>query len=139
MRVGSMRVGSQAGYLAALSVIMLGLSFGSAVADPGLDGTWSGSGYVVPKDGARESVRCRVRFDKQSATVYAVSATCQSASTDIVQTGEVIAVSGGRYVGDFYNAQYDVSGRIKVQVSGNHQTVTFSGSRGQGSLSLTKQ
>jgi hypothetical protein len=110
-----------------------------ALAAPGLAGTWSGSGYVVPKDGARESVRCRVRFDKQSSTVYSVTAQCEGSATSVNQTGEVIEISGGRYAGDFYNAQYDISGRVRVQMNGNHQTVTFGGSRGQGSLSLTRQ
>jgi hypothetical protein len=111
----------------------------SALAASGLDGTWSGSGYVVPKSGDRESVRCRVRFDKQSSKVYRVTANCSSATTNIVQTGEVLEVSGGRYVGDFYNPQYDISGRVKVQLSGNHQTVTFAGGQGQGSLSLNRR
>jgi hypothetical protein len=110
-----------------------------AFAGSGLEGNWSGSGYVVPKDGTRESVRCRVHFDKQSSTVYAVEAQCEGSTTAVNQTGEVVEVSGGRYVGDFYNAQYDISGRIRVQLNGNHQSVTFSGSRGQGGLSLTRQ
>jgi hypothetical protein len=115
------------------------LQAGAALAASGLAGTWSGNGYVVPKDGARENVRCRVRFNKQSSTVYSVAAQCEGSTTSVNQTGEVIEISGGRYAGDFYNAQYDISGRIRVQVNGNHQTVTFGGSRGQGSLSLTRQ
>ncbi|MEQ1577528.1 MAG: hypothetical protein ABL894_07740 [Hyphomicrobium sp.] len=110
-----------------------------AYAASDLEGNWSGTGYVMPKSGAREGVRCRVRYDKQSEKVFRVTATCASTATKIVQTGEVIAVSGGRYAGDFYNAEYDISGRVRVQVTGNHQTVTFSGTRGQGSLSLSKR
>jgi hypothetical protein len=121
--------------VAALAVFAAGDVF----AGSGLEGNWSGSGYVLPKDGARESVRCRVHFSKQSSTVYAVEAQCEGSTTSVNQTGEVIEVSGGRYAGDFYNAQYDISGRIRVQLNGNHQSVTFSGSRGQGALSLTRQ
>ena len=124
---------------AVLSAVFVFLHAGSALAASGLDGTWSGSGYLVPKNGARESVRCRVRFDRQSSKVYRVTANCASASTNVVQTGEVLEVNSGRYVGDFYNPQYDISGRVKVQVSGNHQTVTFSGGQGHGSLSLNRQ
>ena len=124
---------------AILVMALSALPIGSAQAAPGLEGTWSGSGYVVPKSGDRENVRCRVRFSRQSTKVYSVDATCSSATTNVVQTGEVLEVSAGRYAGDFYNPQYDISGRIRIQMSGNHQTVNFSGAQGQGSLSLTKQ
>lgn len=122
-----------------LAMALVWLSVGHAQAAPGLDGTWSGGGYVVPKSGARENVRCRVRFSRQSSKVFSVAATCSSATTNIVQTGEVLEVSAGRFAGDFYNSQYDISGRIRIQMSGTHQTVNFSGAQGQGSLSLNKQ
>jgi hypothetical protein len=115
------------------------LPLSSAQAASDLEGTWNGGGYVLPKSGARESVRCRVRYDRQSKTVFRVTANCASASTKVVQTGEVLEVSGGRYVGDFYNPEYDISGKVRVQVSGNSQTVSFSGAQGQGNLSLTKR
>jgi hypothetical protein len=89
--------------------------------------------------GATESVRCRVVYSRQSSKVFSVSATCATASATIIQTGEVLEVSGGRYVGDFYNPQFDVSGRVRVQLSGNSQTVTFSGSKGRGSMTLTRR
>lgn len=90
-----------------------------ASAASGLDGSWRGSGYVTPTSGERESVRCSVQYSRQSSKVFSVSAKCATASATIVQTGEVLEVSGGRYVGDFYNSQYDVSGRVRVQLSGN--------------------
>ena len=105
----------------------------------GLEGSWRGGGYVTPTSGERESVRCSVQYSRQARKIFSVSAKCATASATIVQTGEVLEVSGGRYVGDFYNSQYDVSGRIRIQLSGNSQTVTFSGSRGRGSMILTKR
>jgi hypothetical protein len=125
--------------LTILTMVFLGLSFSGVLGASGLEGSWSGGGYVVPKSGARESVRCRVSYSRQSTTVFSVSATCSGAKTTVVQTGEVLEVSGGRYVGDFYNPQYDISGRVRVQMSGNHQDVTFSGAQGHGGLSLTRQ
>jgi hypothetical protein len=110
----------------------------AAVAEP-LKGTWSGSGYVRPAKGQSESVRCRVSYNPEGSKVVAVSATCASSSITLHQTGELSMVSPGRYVGDFYNPEYDVSGRIQVSVSGSSQTVTLSGPRGGGSLSLTKR
>jgi hypothetical protein len=104
-----------------------------------LQGSWSGSGYVKPTDGQRENVRCRVSYSPQGSKVVAVSATCTSASTTIRQTGQLSLVTPNRYVGDFYNSEYDISGRIRVSMSGSSQTVTFSSARGSGSLSLSKR
>ena len=56
-----------------------------------------------------------------------------------MQTGEVLEVGVGRFAGDLYNPQFDVSGRVRVQVSGNRQTVTFFGAQGKGTLSLVRQ
>lgn len=104
-----------------------------------LSGSWSGSGYVQPRDGQREKVRCRVNYSPQGASTVAVTATCASASATINQTGSLSKVSDSRYIGDFYNSEYDVSGRIRVSISGNSQTVSFSGSKGSGSLSLKRK
>lgn len=104
-----------------------------------LAGNWSGSGYVQPKSGAKESVQCRVGYEKQTAKVFRVSATCASASVKIIQTGEVLEVGADRYVGDFYNQQFDASGRVRVQLSGTRQSVSFSGPMGQGALTLSKK
>lgn len=120
--------------------IALALTLGGASvanAEP-LSGTWSGSGYVQPKDGQREKVRCRVSYSPQGAQVVSVNATCASASVTIHQTGSLSMVSPTRYVGDFHNPEFDVSGRVRVTISGSSQTVTFSGARGGGSLSLRR-
>jgi hypothetical protein len=119
---------------------VLGLCvFAAPAASETLKGTWSGGGYVQPKDGEREKVRCRVTYSPQGSSVVAVSATCASASMTIRQSGELSMVSPNRYVGDFYNSDYDISGRIRVSISGSSQTVTFSSGRGGGSLSLSKR
>jgi hypothetical protein len=124
---------------AALFVLTLcALPLVSIQAAPALEGTWSGNGYAVPKSGDRESVRCRVRYSRQSSKVFSVAATCSSATTNVVQTGEVLEVSNGRHIGYFYNPQCDISCRVRIQMSGNHQTVSFSGSQGQGGLPLSK-
>lgn len=104
-----------------------------------LDGSWSGTGYVQPKDGARENVRCRVHYDRQTDRVFGVVATCATPSNKIHQTGTLLKVSDGRYVGDFYNAQLDVSGRVRVIVHGSQQTVTFTSSKGSGKMQLRRR
>lgn len=104
-----------------------------------MDGVWSGSGVVDPKDGARESVRCRVSYKQESEKVFAVSATCATRSRKIQQTGSVLKVGPATYVGEFYNPGYDVSGRVRVTVQGATQTVTFQSARGNGSVTLHRR
>jgi hypothetical protein len=103
-----------------------------------LQGTWSGGGYVETTEGKHDSVRCRVSYDPQGSKVVAVTASCTSGSTTIHQTGQLSLVNPNRYVGDFYNSEFDISGRIRVVVSGSSQTVTFSGARGHGRLNLSR-
>lgn len=117
-------------------VAMLGAP--AAEAAP-IDGSWSGNGYVQPNNGQRERVRCRVSYSRQSAKVYGVSAICASPSANIRQTGEVLMVTPTRFVGDFYNSQFDISGRVSVTISGRSQIVSFRSASGSGSMTLTKQ
>jgi len=104
-----------------------------------LEGLWTGGGYVQPASGQRERVSCRVSYSRRSRSVLGVVATCATTSTKIRQTGELLMVSPTRYVGDFYNAQYDIGGRIRVIVNGTRQTVTFTSGNGGGRLSLQKR
>jgi hypothetical protein len=113
-------------------------SAGAVLAGP-INGTWNGNGYVQPANGQRERVRCRVTYSQQTETVFAVSAVCASSSAKIYQTGEVLMVNPNRYVGDFYNSAYDISGRVSVNVSGSSQTVSFKSHSGYGSMTLRRQ
>jgi hypothetical protein len=115
------------------------MSFTFSAQSATLGGTWSGSGYVKPKQGERENVRCRVTYSQKSNKIYGVSATCASSSQSIRQTGELLMIRPNRYVGDFYNKQFDISGRIAVTISGSSQTVTFSSVNGGGQLTLRKR
>ena len=104
-----------------------------------LEGAWSGSGVVNPKDGQREKVRCRISYRQESANVFGVVATCATSSVKFRQTGKLLQVNPTRYVGDFHNPEYDVSGRVRVMVRGSVQTVTFQSVRGSGSVTLRKR
>jgi hypothetical protein len=121
-----------------MAAVLAVCAFSTGTRAETLSGTWSGNGFVKPKEGERESVRCKVTYNPEGASTVGVTATCASASTTIHQTGQLTMVSQTRYVGDFYNSEYDISGRIGVTISGSSQTVTFSGARGSGSLSLSK-
>lgn len=109
-----------------------------AVAVP-LEGAWAGAGYVSPKSGPRERARCRVTYSRQSAKVYRVFATCATASASIRQSGTLLKVRSNRYVGDLYNSDFDVRGRVRVTVNGRKQTVTFTSSAANGRLSLRRR
>ena len=104
-----------------------------------LEGTWSGSGVVNPKDGQREKVRCRISYKRESAKVFAIVAKCATSSVKMRQTGKLLEVNPTRYIGDFYNPDYDVTGRVRVIVKGSVQTLTFQSPRGSGSVTLRKQ
>ena len=126
-----------------LSAVLAGaglqFAFAHAASAEPLRGSWSGSGYVKPANGDRERVSCRVNYQPQGSSTVAVSATCASASTTIHQTGQLTMVSANKYIGDFYNSEYDMSGRIRVTVSGGSQSVSFSGDKGSGNLSLSRR
>lgn len=105
----------------------------------GLQGTWSGAGYIKPRSGARERVRCVVSYSQQTARVFSVQANCASNAGSIRQTGEVLKIRSNYYAGDFYNQQFDIGGRVRVSVTGGRQTVTFSSADGGGRLTLKKR
>lgn len=123
--------------LAIICGLLIAASTAGAAAS--ISGTWSGSGYVDPANGPRESVRCRITYSQLSKTVFSVKATCATTSVKIIQTGEVLMVNPSRYIGDFYSNQYDVSGRVRVIVKGSRQTVTFSSQRGRGRVTLKRR
>ena len=123
--------------LATAAMILLPVSLAAAAAS--LDGSWSGDGAITPRNGEQERIRCHVSSSRLSAKVYSVSATCASASTTIRQTGTVLMVRPDLFVGDFYNQQYDMSGRIRVVVSGSTQNVTLSSRDGSGWLRLRRR
>lgn len=64
---------------------------------------------------------------------------CASPSANIKQTGELLKVNETRYVGDFYNPSFDISGRVSVTISGSTQTVSFKSASGSGGMTLRKR
>jgi len=104
-----------------------------------LAGDWSGEGTVTQTEGPTEKVRCRVSYKKESAKVYGVEAQCASTSKKMRQTGELLEVRPGVFTGSFNLPQYDVSGRVRVVLEGETQTVTFKSPRGEGEVTLTRR
>ena len=104
-----------------------------------LAGEWRGEGTVTQTEGPTEKVRCRVSYKQESAKVYGVEAQCASTSKKMKQTGELLEVRPGVFTGSFNLPQYDVSGRVRVVVDGETQTVTFKSPRGEGQVTLTRR
>lgn len=110
-----------------------------ASAATALAGEWSGEGTVTQTEGPTEKVRCRVSYKQESAKVYGVTAQCASTSQMTKQIGELLEVRPGVYTGEFNLTQYDVSGRVRVVVDGETQTVTFKSPRGEGEVILSRR
>jgi hypothetical protein len=102
-------------------------------------GLWRGSGFVNPSEGRRERVRCRVVYTRQSAQRYQLTARCATASANIDQLGEVRRTGRNRLSGSFYNADFNVRGRIRIRLNGNQQVVTLISDAGSGRLTLFKR
>lgn len=111
----------------------------TAASAAALAGEWSGEGTVTQTEGPTEKVRCRVSYKQESAKVFGVVAQCASTSKKMKQTGELLEVRPGVYSGKFNLPQYDVSGRVRVVLEGETQTVTFKSPRGEGQVTLTRR
>jgi hypothetical protein len=122
-----------------LAPLAFGLCLDTAASATSLEGVWSGSGVVNPKDGPSETVRCRLSYKQESEKVFGLTATCATSSRKVHQTGKLLKVGPTSYVGDFYNPGYDISGRVRVVVRGSAQTVTFQSAKGNGSVDLRKR
>jgi uncharacterized protein (DUF2147 family) len=127
---------------AALAMPALALSLTCAApvwADTGdLSGSWAGGGNVVFNTGAKEKARCRASFNKIGASAYTMSATCATASGKVAQSATLRKTGGNSYSGQFRNPEYNVTGSIRVTVSGNNQNVSMTSDAGSASLSLSR-
>lgn len=125
--------------LGACGALALGLGFSKAVAEPGsLEGSWSGGGIVSFSSGAREQARCRVRFSRQSSTVFGMNAICATTSARVAQTATVEWVGANRFAGTFYNPEYGVSGTISIVLGGNRLSASLRGDVGSAQLSFSR-
>ncbi len=103
-----------------------------------LQGSWRGSGRIVLPSGSSERARCRARFTRASRSTYRMSAVCATASARVSQTATLRRVGSGRYSGQFYNSQYDLSGNIYVRQRGNRLTASLRGGGGSARISLRR-
>jgi hypothetical protein len=104
-----------------------------------LSGSWSGGGWVSFSSGNKERARCRAHYSRAGGNGYNLSATCATPSGSASQTATVYQVSPNRYRGSFHNAEYNVSGSIRIVVSGNSQSVSLAGEGASAALSLSRR
>lgn len=132
----------QSARMGAAALLVLGLVTGvaaTALADPAdLAGSWSGGGSVAFASGASEKARCRAKFSRAGGSSYRMSATCATSSARVAQTANLKKVGANSYVGSFHNPEYNISGSIRITVSGKSQNVSLSSDVGSASLRLSK-
>jgi hypothetical protein len=124
----------------AFATLCLAAAYASAIpasAQESLVGAWNGSGTITLPSGNTERARCRATF--QSAGRGAtMSATCATASVRVQQVAALDRVAPGRYRGDFRNAEYGITGSIRIAVSGNSLTASLNGGGGSAVINLSR-
>ena len=100
-------------------------------------GTWSGGGTVTLRSGNVEKVRCRATFSP-SGDGASMSASCANATAKVTQTAELTRVSPTRYIGEFHNPEFNVSGSIRITLSGNSLIASLSGGGGSASMNMNR-
>ena len=119
-----------------LSMIGLAASHEVAAESGSLEGSWRGGGSVAFTSGASERAQCRAQYRRASVNAYTVTATCATPSGRATQTATLRRVGDNTYQGQFRNTEYDVSGTIRVTVSGNRQSVRLTGDTGSAAFEL---
>lgn len=129
---------TKAGFLVVLVAATLAGSKGAAAQSATLDGSWSGSGKVTFPSGSVEQARCRVSYNRESKSSYVANATCATASGRVDQSASLERTGANTFTGTFHNAEYGVTGSIRVVVSGSSQSVLLNGGGASASLRLTR-
>ena len=129
------------GAVIALTILAASAFLTASNAEPAssLTGSWSGGGWVSFASGKKENARCHAHYSRAGGSSYNLSATCATASGKASQAATVHQVSANHYQGRFHNDEYNISGTIRIAVSGNSQSVSLSGDSGSASLHLSRR
>jgi len=119
-----------------LALFVLGAVFTPAMAASAtLAGSWSGSGTVSSRKNT-DAVRCHARFTKVGGASFNVSSQCMTDTGRYDITGQVNAASANRYSG--WIESNGERGSVIIVQTGNQLSVTVTGGRGSGRLSLSR-
>lgn len=122
----------------AAALVAMSAAAGTAVAGGGeLTGSWSGAGVVTMPSGASEKARCRATFHGGGGSIN-MNAVCATASSRVAQTANLRQVGPSRFAGEFHNAEYNVTGSIRINVSGNSLNAALEGGGGSGHFHLSR-
>lgn len=135
--IDGMRRWAFAGWMA-LASLAAGASPTAAAEGGELSGSWSGGGTAVFASGKTEKARCRASFFQSGGSSYQMSATCATPSAKVAQSATLVKVGANKYSGHWHNAEYNVSGSIRITVSGRTLSASLSSEAGSGSLQLRK-
>lgn len=125
--------------LISLTVVLCATTIAPLLAAPvPLEGTWRGSGTMQAMDRPPQKLNCRINYKRETDKVFKLVAKCATISTSINQTGQLSKVNAGVYVGEFHVASYDISGRVRIVIDGDVQTMSFKSSRANGTVTLKK-
>lgn len=104
----------------------------------GLEGTWSGAGSVRLPTGDIEKVRCKATFAKRGSGSYSMTATCATASVRVQQFAVVAQTSPNRYIGNFENLEYGITGTLHITVKGRSMNAAFAGGGSSATVTMTR-
>jgi hypothetical protein len=106
-----------------------------ALAASSLQGQWRGSGVVTHRK-SKTPVRCRVSFQRLSATAFSLSSQCTAENGRYDVKGRVVASGSNCYSGSVQGE--GVSGTVSIVQNGNRLSVTVGSGRGSATLSLSR-
>jgi len=118
-----------------ISLIALCAAMTPTLAASSLQGQWRGTG-VVTHGKSKDAVRCRVSFQKLSATAFSVSSQCTTETGRYDATGRVVASGANRYSGRVEGQ--GVTGTALIVQHGSRLSVTVTSRRGTATLSLSR-
>ena len=127
-------------------LMTLTVMVGAAVLEPapataqqaGLEGAWSGGGSVRFPSGETERARCRANFSRRGSGSFSMSAVCATASLRVQQTALVAQTGPNRYVGNFVNDEYGISGSIQITLKGKSLNASLAGGGGSATMSMSR-
>lgn len=104
----------------------------------GIVGSWSGAGTVHLSTGETEKVRCRATISKRSERVYAMFAVCATASVRVTQNAVLDEASPNRFVGNFTNDEFGISGTIRVTLKGSTLTAALNAAGASAVMTMSR-
>ena len=121
---------------AIFAVIVVLAALRPALADPStLAGSWHGSGTVSSRNNT-DAVQCYTRFTKVAGASFEISSQCTTDTGRYDVSGRVGAAGPNRYSG--WVESNKERGNVVIVQSGNVLSVTVTGKRGSGRLTLSR-